>query len=387
MASSPLHHVETWMQDEVPELDLSTLELPQKKRRICNSFRILVVGDGDFSYSVALAKRLALPLQGISFCATAFSSEISKAMEPHLLALKEMDAEVYHGVDAMKLQTDDRFAGRVFDRIVFNFPSAGRKITENRNLLAAFFIACAPLLAIAPDYSQEHESDFGGQVWVTLCSGQGGTPADGPRQRTLKQSWSVVEQAASAGFILVSVGLPALGPLVKEGYCPGGFRTHGEHLPVGRGIPSKFWNHARTHVFVKEGAAAARGARPLFPIELVRDISFFLPAEDAVESHRRTADTPEPVADGVPPCAMDACFERLCSDVCIGFGAELAAPVAAFDDYWEPETGNHARSYHVVMRSASRALNHARANEIVIELKAKVASGALPGAQKRRINP
>ena len=43
-----------------------------------------------------------------------------------------------------------------------------------------------------------------GQVMVTLCKGQGGTPADQP-MRSWHDSWQVVSMAANAGFILMSV--------------------------------------------------------------------------------------------------------------------------------------------------------------------------------------
>ena len=43
-----------------------------------------------------------------------------------------------------------------------------------------------------------------GTVCVTLCGGQGGTPADRP-QRAWGNSWQVVAMAAHAGFILTEV--------------------------------------------------------------------------------------------------------------------------------------------------------------------------------------
>ena len=43
-----------------------------------------------------------------------------------------------------------------------------------------------------------------GQVLMTLCKGQGGTPADRPR-RAWHDSWQVVAMAADADLILVKV--------------------------------------------------------------------------------------------------------------------------------------------------------------------------------------
>ena len=42
-----------------------------------------------------------------------------------------------------------------------------------------------------------------GQIFVTLCKGQGGTPADKP-MRAWHDSWQVVSMAANAGLILVA---------------------------------------------------------------------------------------------------------------------------------------------------------------------------------------
>ena len=43
-----------------------------------------------------------------------------------------------------------------------------------------------------------------GQVMVTLCKGQGGTPADQP-QRSWHDSWQALAMAANAGFILAAI--------------------------------------------------------------------------------------------------------------------------------------------------------------------------------------
>ena len=44
----------------------------------------------------------------------------------------------------------------------------------------------------------------GGQIQVTLCKGQGGTPADYPN-RAWHDSWQVVSMAANSGLILTMV--------------------------------------------------------------------------------------------------------------------------------------------------------------------------------------
>lgn len=60
-----------------------------------------------------------------------------------------------------------------------------------------------------------------GQVMVTLCKGQGGTPADNP-MRSWHDSWQVQAMASNSGFILTQI-LP-FDALQYPGYHSVGFR-------------------------------------------------------------------------------------------------------------------------------------------------------------------
>lgn len=53
-------------------------------------------------------------------------------------------------------------------------------------------------------YSAVHVLKKHGQILMTLCKGQGGTPADQP-MRAWHDSWQVVSMAANSGFILTKV--------------------------------------------------------------------------------------------------------------------------------------------------------------------------------------
>ncbi|XP_048549718.1 heavy metal-associated isoprenylated plant protein 41-like [Triticum urartu] len=95
---------------------------------------ILIVGDGDLSFSWALA---------IAFCsaenlvATSIDSyedltrKYSKA-ESNIFVLKMMGATILHGIDANTMKLHNDLKMRRFDRIVFNFPHAGFKGKEDR---------------------------------------------------------------------------------------------------------------------------------------------------------------------------------------------------------------------------------------------------------------
>ncbi|XP_014661589.1 PREDICTED: ferredoxin-fold anticodon-binding domain-containing protein 1 homolog isoform X2 [Priapulus caudatus] len=100
-----------------------------------------------------------------------------------------MGAEVMCGVDATKLPTV--FPIRKMDRIIFNFPHIGGKsnVKKNRRLLRDFFESAAEILT-------PH-----GDVCVTLCQGQGGSPADIP-MREWHNTWQVIAMAACANLVL-----------------------------------------------------------------------------------------------------------------------------------------------------------------------------------------
>ena len=121
-------------------------------RSVGVGFRLLVVGDGDLSWSLATARTLP---QGAHMVCTTFDTaeELAKRYPGDRLGptLRELGAlaaaaaaapsgdgpseeqpasviEVRHGVDATKLQRSDFFGGEPCDRIVFNFPHHGGQV-------------------------------------------------------------------------------------------------------------------------------------------------------------------------------------------------------------------------------------------------------------------
>lgn len=178
--------------------------------------RCLVVGDGDFSYSLAIARR-EQSFQVLNLVATSLESNervgrCPKAAE-NILSLKAVGALVLHNIDGTALKDCSELSKfcKTFDRIVFNFPHSGGKsnVGENRHLLSGFFRSASELLA------------EGGEVEVSLCRGQGGTPVDSVA-RGYHNSWKVVEMAAEGGLILTRVR--PFRPEDYPGYTPSGYR-------------------------------------------------------------------------------------------------------------------------------------------------------------------
>ncbi|XP_004585109.2 ferredoxin-fold anticodon-binding domain-containing protein 1 isoform X1 [Ochotona princeps] len=157
--------------------------------------RLLLVGEGNFSFAAALSEALD---SNSCLTATCLQRLADLSQDPvaqeNLQRLRRRGAEIRFGVDCTQLADAFEPHHRGFDRIFFNFPHCGRKagVAKNRQLLAKFFQSCADVLA------EE------GEVHVALCRGQGGTPADKP-QREWHNSWQVVAMAALGGFILSDV--------------------------------------------------------------------------------------------------------------------------------------------------------------------------------------
>ncbi|KAK6149454.1 hypothetical protein DH2020_016979 [Rehmannia glutinosa] len=92
-----------------------------------NCQRILVVGDGDFSFSTCLAKAFD---EAPKMVATSLDSKdfLVKNYENALPNVEELGirkCKVMHEIDATKMSNHEFLGGIKFHRIIFNFPFAG----------------------------------------------------------------------------------------------------------------------------------------------------------------------------------------------------------------------------------------------------------------------
>uniref|UniRef100_K3W6P5 25S rRNA (uridine-N(3))-methyltransferase BMT5-like domain-containing protein n=1 Tax=Globisporangium ultimum (strain ATCC 200006 / CBS 805.95 / DAOM BR144) TaxID=431595 RepID=K3W6P5_GLOUD len=267
--------------------DLTNLGLFARKEDECGrpiAHRVLVVGDGNFSFARAFLRSNAdrIASNAVSVTATSLDThdELLK-MYPNsgeiLDELKDGGVRVIHGVNATKLKEypllltesdaacDSAAAAAVdasstasllFDRIVFNFPhfaeggSKRNKIHLHRKLLRDFFQSAQDVLTRQ------------GLVWVTLCAGQGGTALD-TKQRAWGDTWQIVHCAADNGLIMHNIHLCPVEQLADLGYYSVGYKL------AERG----FWTpDSLTHVFCRENV----GLRAQLPIEWSRGISFWI---------------------------------------------------------------------------------------------------------------
>ncbi|KDO33928.1 hypothetical protein SPRG_01807, partial [Saprolegnia parasitica CBS 223.65] len=146
--------------------------------------RILVLGDGDFSFSKGLVAHRGG--SGVNLVATSYdsTSEVRKKY-PNAAAciqsITQAKAHVLHGVDATKLSKlpHSDAVPALFDYIIFNFPHSGeQRVHINRALLLDFFESARPKLALR------------GEAHVTL------------KTKPPYSNWLVEDQARANGFVV-----------------------------------------------------------------------------------------------------------------------------------------------------------------------------------------
>jgi 25S rRNA (uracil2634-N3)-methyltransferase len=119
--------------------------------------KILVVGDGNFSYSRSLIQIFGD--ESLNLVATCYDSEqelyskYAEAAENVAFLRAKENCSVFFEVDAMALLKEKRLKNLSFHRIIFNFPHVGkgikdkhRNILENQKLIQAFFFNCQNFL-------------------------------------------------------------------------------------------------------------------------------------------------------------------------------------------------------------------------------------------------
>ncbi|KOX71747.1 GTP-binding protein 5 [Melipona quadrifasciata] len=205
---------------------------------------ILLVGEGNFSFSVAL---FHLNLR-INITATCYETSVNQEFgKKNIEYLKNNGVRVLLGVDATNLKEHPILKTELFDKIIFNFPHVGGKmrIERNRELLKQFFISASELLK------------SNGQVLVSLCNGQGGTAIDNPPRRW-DDSWKVIEMAAHGNFILTAVEPFAWSSF--QSYIVTGYRS----------LDKQFHSAgALTHIFIKSEPPNAENIAPKKKINIL----------------------------------------------------------------------------------------------------------------------
>ena len=125
-------------------------------KRYSSHHQILLVGDGDFSFSLCLAQSFGSAFNIVASSLDTHDETVRKykKAKSSLIALTELGADVWHGVGATQMKFHPYLKMRRFDRIMFNFPHGGfhgrednfSMILKHKNLIGRFFMNARSML-------------------------------------------------------------------------------------------------------------------------------------------------------------------------------------------------------------------------------------------------
>ncbi|KAJ8637161.1 hypothetical protein MRB53_011428 [Persea americana] len=137
--------------------------------------QILLVGEGDFSFSLCLAKAFGSASNLVTTSLDNYDVVTKKYSQAksNIQNLVKLGATVLHGVDATKMKLHTDLSMRKFDRIIFNFPHAGfygkedeiRLIELHRNLVQGFFKNASQMLCPNGEVHVSHKTSAPYDRW------------------------------------------------------------------------------------------------------------------------------------------------------------------------------------------------------------------------------
>ncbi|KAF9679318.1 hypothetical protein SADUNF_Sadunf06G0002600 [Salix dunnii] len=168
-------------------------EEPEKwKKHYSSKHRILLVGEGDFSFSVSLARAFG-SASNLAYVCLCCVDNIAKKYSNGVRNVRELEEKggiVLYGVDAKEMSQHFFLRTQRFDRIVYNFPHVGFLFREasycqiqlNKRLIKGYLSNAKALL------KQDK-----GEIHVTHKEGE---PYD---------KWDLVKKAGKIGLVLQEI--------------------------------------------------------------------------------------------------------------------------------------------------------------------------------------
>lgn len=134
-------------------------DIPYRSSESSVQQHILVLGDGDLSFSAGLAGLLdnascliATTLDKMTSLEEKYGADV---IQENLQALEEAGACVLHGIDATKLHLNKQLTSLKYSTVIFNYPHTGqgikdrdRNIRAQQTMLKAFFGSVVQILTL-----------------------------------------------------------------------------------------------------------------------------------------------------------------------------------------------------------------------------------------------
>ncbi|CAK8534197.1 unnamed protein product [Lathyrus sativus] len=140
-----------------------------------SSHKILLVGEGDFSFSLSLARAFG---SAVKMVATSLDSRETlvlkyRSASSNLIELESLGCTIFHNVDAYNMTQHHYLKNECFDRIIFNFPHAGFVYRESnvfqillhRRLVSGFLKSAKYMLTLLGEIHVSHKTSHPFCIW------------------------------------------------------------------------------------------------------------------------------------------------------------------------------------------------------------------------------
>ncbi|XP_073303260.1 uncharacterized protein At4g26485-like isoform X2 [Primulina huaijiensis] len=147
--------------------------------------RILLVGEGDFSFSYSLAAAFgcASKMVATSLDSKAFLKKNYAKAPWNIRELKKRGCIVMHGIDATTIATQQMLQHKTFDRIIYNFPFAGffkglsrdSSLRRHRRLVSLFLKNAKEMIDVYGEIHISHKTNGYHHEWnlVSIAGSHG----------------------------------------------------------------------------------------------------------------------------------------------------------------------------------------------------------------------
>ncbi|XP_058783951.1 heavy metal-associated isoprenylated plant protein 41-like [Vicia villosa] len=145
-------------------------------KHYCSDHQILLVGEGDFSFTLCLAKAFASATNIVASSLDTHDDVIKKYRnaKSNIDELKKLGACILHGVDATKMKSHSHLNMNSFDRVIFNFPHAGfhgkrehnlSLIKMHKDLVGGFFKNASSMIRVNGEIHVNHKTTHPYTKW------------------------------------------------------------------------------------------------------------------------------------------------------------------------------------------------------------------------------